>query len=123
MTLRTKRHTRTQVNSQSKEVVAYTPTKTAHIPPYPPAMKDFAFSITADAPELNPAVTPSDESPLLAPLCIEVSQRRKNKASGPLTISSYLLVWGKETILTCQISERITGLGPHDFRSGLKLIK
>ena len=64
-----------QVNLQSKEVVAaYTPTKTAQIPPYPPAMKDFAFSITADAPELEPAVTPSDESPL----CIETSQRRKN---------------------------------------------
>jgi hypothetical protein len=56
-----------QVNPQSKEVVArrgYTPTKTAQIPPYPPAMKDFAFSMTADAPELGPAVAPSDESPL-----------------------------------------------------------
>jgi hypothetical protein len=59
-----------QVNPQSKEVVArldYTPTKTAQIPPYPPAMKDFAFSMTADAPELGPAAAPSDESPL----CIE----------------------------------------------------
>lgn len=102
--------------------VAYTPTKTAQIPPYPPAMKDFAFSITADAPELGPAVAPSDESPL----CIEsYAQRQKNKADSALTISSYLLVWERNDIdLSSKTTPgRITGLGPHDFRSGLKLIK
>jgi hypothetical protein len=55
------------VISQSKEVVerlAYAPTKTAQMPPNPPAMKDFAFSTTTDAPELVPAVAWSDESPL-----------------------------------------------------------
>ena len=44
--------------------LAYAPTKTAQIPPYPPAMKDFAFSSTADELELAPAVAGSDESPL-----------------------------------------------------------
>ena len=46
------------------ERLAYAPTKTAQTPPKPPAMKDFAFSSTADEPELVPAAAWSDESPL-----------------------------------------------------------
>ena len=60
--LRLPTHTRMRVNRQSKKVVArlvYAPTKTAQMPPYPPAMKDFAFSTTADALGAR-----TDESPL-----------------------------------------------------------
>ena len=67
MTWGAQTHTRIRVNPQSKEFVerlVYAPTKTAQIPPYPPAMKDFAFSSTADELELALAVAGSDESPL-----------------------------------------------------------